>query len=375
MEHQTKFSNITPSIISKFGRNLHLKPNHPVEIMKQSILSYFESLNDYDFKVFETLSPFVSTQNNFDKLLIPPDHPARSKSDTYYVNENTVLRTHTSAHQNELFTAGHKNFIVVGDVYRKDEIDRSHYPIFHQIEVIGYVGDIEDSDPQKELIKVLNGLMEFLFPNCKYRVNKDYFPFTHPSFEYEVQMEGKKDWMEICGCGVVHKQILENNGLEQDKYWALGLGLDRLCMIFTEMADIRYLWSEHPKFLNQYKDGKLVVFEPYSELEKITKDISFFIPESQIDDFEDKKKGGKKWTREIDFFQIIRDMSNDLIEEVKLKDIFYHPKKQMFTRMYRLAFSPIDPSFKDPGKFTKMCNEIMRQVSKNVSQLKLEMRS
>ena len=351
------YSNIPPSIEAKIGRNLHLQKNHPVEIMKRKLFDYFKTLDGYDFDYFDNLSPFVSIENNFDKLLISKDHPARSKSDTYYINENTVLRTHTSAHQNDHLAEGLENFLVVGDVYRKDEIDKSHYPVFHQMEGVGKVP--EGVNPKKELFNVLNGLVEYLFPGCKYRVNDDYFPFTEPSFEYEVEYNG--DWLEILGCGVVHKDILKNNGLE-GQYWAWGIGLERLVMLMFEVPDIRYLWSEHPRFLDQFASGEVVKFKPYSELPTLYKDISFWIPENKIvDDNKEKDEKGepiKRWLDENDFFEMAREKFGDWAEEIKMLDQFYHPKKNMTSRMYRTVFSPIDPGLKDPATFGSMCNKM-----------------
>jgi phenylalanyl-tRNA synthetase alpha chain len=86
------------------------------------------------FAVFDNLNPVVTTQQNFDSLLVPDDHVSRSASDTYYVNSETLLRAHTSAHQADLIRSGLDAFLVVGDVYRRDEIDSSHYPVFHQME-------------------------------------------------------------------------------------------------------------------------------------------------------------------------------------------------------------------------------------------------
>ena len=100
-------------------------------------------------------------------------HPARSKTDTYYVNEKEVLRTHTSAHQNQLLSQNYKSFIVTGDVYRKDEIDARHYPIFHQMEIFTLIDD--SLDPEIELKKILSGLITYLFPNSDFRFNPDYF--------------------------------------------------------------------------------------------------------------------------------------------------------------------------------------------------------
>ena len=129
-------SNITPSIQAKIGRNLHNQKNHPLEIIKSKIYEFFSE----DFGKFDDFNPIVNIEDNFDKLLIEKDHPSRGMSDTYYVDENKVLRTHTSAHQNELMESGHRKFLVTGDVYRKDEIDSSHYPVFHQMEGVWVYG-------------------------------------------------------------------------------------------------------------------------------------------------------------------------------------------------------------------------------------------
>ncbi|VDQ01402.1 unnamed protein product [Trichobilharzia regenti] len=86
------------------------------------------------FSLYDHLSPVVTVRQNFDSLLIPPDHPSRLRTDTYYLNETTVLRSHTSAHQLDLLSSGLNAFLVVGDVYRRDDIDSLHYPVFHQLE-------------------------------------------------------------------------------------------------------------------------------------------------------------------------------------------------------------------------------------------------
>jgi len=129
MNQITSYSNIPKNVLQKIGFNLHNKQNHPICIMKEHIYKHFPNCTTFD-----DLSPIVSVEDNFDKLLIPKDHPARSKTDTYFVNETEVLRTHTSAHQNNLLAQGYKNFLVTGDVYRKDSVDKYHYYTFHQME-------------------------------------------------------------------------------------------------------------------------------------------------------------------------------------------------------------------------------------------------
>lgn len=353
MDQFTEFSNVAPSVKAKIGRNLHLLDNHPISIIKNHIYKYFNSFGR-DFQIFDDLSPFVKIEDNFDKLLIPKDHPARSKSDTYYVNENTVLRTHTSAHQNQLLEKGLRNFLVTGDVYRKDEIDHCHYPVFHQMEG---VGQIKSDTPKEDLLKVLTGLVEHLFPGCKYRVNDDYFPFTDPSFEIEVEYNGK--WLEILGCGIVHKDILKNNNVEEP-LWAFGLGLERLCMILFNIPDIRYFWSTHDRFLNQFKEGEIVEFKRYSLLPEIPRDISFWLVEENI--------VGDNWTEENDFFEIVRGIVGDWVEKVELMDKFSRTKgdKAEYSRMYRITYSPIDPELKDGNDFKMKVTEIQNKVRESV---------
>lgn len=170
---QSQFrSNITPGLLEKVGRNLHLQRNHPLNILKRKIEQYFaQAFPAGEFRFFDNLPPKVTTVANFDQLLVPKgsyfsrfswlcvtDHVSRRLSDTFYFDENTILRCHTSAHQTELMRQGNMAFLVIGDCYRRDEvcsvlfccvccvlcrslllllllqIDATHYPVFHQVE-------------------------------------------------------------------------------------------------------------------------------------------------------------------------------------------------------------------------------------------------
>jgi phenylalanyl-tRNA synthetase alpha chain len=355
------YTNIPKSIHDKIGKNLHNLKNHPIEIIKQHIYTYFNTL-PYKFDIFDALPPYTSTVNNFDKLLIPINHPARSKSDTYYLNENTVLRTHTSCHQNDLLASGHTNFLVTGDVYRKDEIDKYHYPIFHQME--GVIKVEKEEVAKQELLNILTGLVNYLFPGCKYRVSDDYFPFTEPSFEIEVYYNDK--WVEILGCGIMHQQILKNNNLEGKSYVAFGLGLERLAMILFCIPDIRYLWSTDSRFIDQFKEGKIVKFIPYSDLPSQYNDISFWIKDGGVKD--------GRWLIENDFYELLRDTCGEWIESVELKDSFVHPKTGKCSKMYRIMYSPNDGSLKNPAEFTRVCNELQEAVRSNIGKLDIVLR-
>ncbi|KAL2117238.1 hypothetical protein VTJ04DRAFT_9406 [Mycothermus thermophilus] len=124
--------NVSPTVLSLTSRKLHLQKDHPVSITRKIIESVFPSPT---YRYYNSFDPVVSTYENFDSLGFPPDHPGRARTDTYYINQTTLLRTHTSAHEAELFrtnTSG--GYLISADVYRRDEIDRSHYPVFHQME-------------------------------------------------------------------------------------------------------------------------------------------------------------------------------------------------------------------------------------------------
>jgi phenylalanyl-tRNA synthetase alpha chain len=330
-------SNIPPKILTLIGRNLHRTPHHPLSLIREHI---FACPLFQDFLTFDDLPPKVTTENCFDLLLIPKDHPCRRKTDTYYFDENTVLRTQTSAHQNELLLTGHEKFLVSGDVYRKDEIDRTHYPVFHQMEGLKICPD--DVDPKEDLISTLTQLVEYLFPGCEHRFNPDFFPFTDPSFEVEVMFNGK--WLEILGCGVIQPAILKHCGFEGRRGWAFGLGLERLAMILYKIPDIRLFWTEDARFLNQFQEGAKV-FTPYPVLPNITKDISFWTPEDYA---------------ENDFFEQAREHFGDQIEQLETIDnTFVHPKTGKKSATYRLHFSLLDDSTKDPAVFNERINSLM----------------
>lgn len=132
-------TNVTAKILSKVGCQLHNRPHHPLWLIKERIKdhfyrSYIGRTGNPIFSVHDNLSPVVTVEQNFNSLLIPPDHPSRKKGDNYYLNHTHMLRAHTSAHQKELVRAGLDHFLLAGDVYRRDEIDSSHYPVFHQME-------------------------------------------------------------------------------------------------------------------------------------------------------------------------------------------------------------------------------------------------
>lgn len=316
------FKDAPELIKDKIGRELYQKANHPICIVKDKINDFFSN-----YELLEFRNPMVSIGNNFDNLLIPKEHPGRKESDTFYSgNKNYVLRTHTTAHQTELLKKGLTKFIVTGDVYRRDTIDASHFPVFHQVEGVNILGNVSNEVVIEHLKDTLSGLIKHLFGNdVKYRFIDEYFPFTEPSFEVEVEYKGKE--MEVLGSGVIHKDIMKNCGLEGQNGWAFGMGLERLAMIFFDIPDIRYFWSEDQRFLSQFKAGEFTKFQSYSKYPSATRDISMWVPEGFEENY---------------FFDLVRDFSKNLVEEVSLIDSFTNSKTNRSSKTFRINFCSLD---------------------------------
>lgn len=336
-------NNVPPHIAALVGRGLHTRPNHPIGIVRAKIQEYFATL-PHEYVVYDAEDPIVTTTQCFDDLRIPPDHPGRSPSDTYYVNDETLLRTHTSAHQSEHLRSGADCFLCAGDVYRRDEIDSSHYPAFHQLEGVrlfpeeemakadGLAGDEWTGSDECATISVdlkntLEGLMDHLFGETEKKWSEDYFPFTTPSFELEIKYEG--EWLEVLGCGVIHEEVLQMADRPDRRGWAFGLGLERLAMILFEIPDIRLFWTDDERFHKQFKEGQITKFKPYSKFPPVYKDIAFWIPEGFV---------------ENDFFEMARGIAGDIVERMELIDEFTNPKKGKTSKCYRITYRSMDRS-------------------------------
>eukprot|EP00274_Cyanoptyche_gloeocystis_P007606 CAMPEP_0196659988 /NCGR_PEP_ID=MMETSP1086-20130531/37588_1 /TAXON_ID=77921 /ORGANISM="Cyanoptyche gloeocystis , Strain SAG4.97" /LENGTH=357 /DNA_ID=CAMNT_0041994189 /DNA_START=305 /DNA_END=1375 /DNA_ORIENTATION=+ len=318
-------NNVSPNIVEKVGVNLHQRPNHPLSIIKNKIQEYFESAYPGVFSFCDDLVPVVTIKANFDELLIPEDHVSRNPNDTYYIDNERLLRCHTSAHQTELLRQGLRAFLATGDVYRRDSIDATHYPVFHQMEGVRI---FEPSDweskgmsavefAEAELKQTLEGLVRAVFGDVEMRWVDAYFPFTDPSFELEIFF--KEQWLEVLGCGVVQQKILENCGLGDKKGWAFGLGLERLAMVLFGIPDIRLFWTDDKRFTEQFQDGKITKFKSFSKYPPCYKDISFWI--------------SPEFT-ENNLCEIVRGCGGDIVEKVELIDSFTNPKKGKTSHCY-----------------------------------------
>jgi len=289
----------------------------PINTMVDRILASQEFSS---FDVIET-PEIVSVDIGFDLFDFPADHPARSKSDTYYVDDKHILRTQTTvmwyyylqqAEIKERMARGEPvGCFSFGKVYRKDEIDRHHMNLFHQLDGWYLAPKDKEVIGKEELQKVLTSIAKAVFgESVEGRFNPDTFPYTDPSIEMEIKKDEK--WIEVLGSGVVKGSVLEKFGVDSTKWngWAFGFGLERLAIVSMDLPDIRLLWSEDERVKKQLILGNK--FKEVSKFPPVVRDISFVVDNNFIPN---------------DYFDAIRDVGGDLVEEVHLLDKYENTEK------------------------------------------------
>lgn len=233
---------------------------HPINTVLDDMIDIFQSMG---FDVVD--GPEVETDRyNFELLNVPADHPARDMQDTFYLAENLLLRTQTSATQIRTMEQRKPpiRMICPGRVFRADEVDATHSPVFHQVE--GLV--VDEGVTMCDLKGVLEQFAHEIYgPDTKVKFRPSFFPFTEPSVEVDVSCSecgGKgcrvckgSGWIEILGAGMVHPKVLAGCGIDPEKYsgFAFGIGLDRLTTTRYKISDIRLLFENDKRFLKQFQ--------------------------------------------------------------------------------------------------------------------------
>jgi phenylalanyl-tRNA synthetase alpha chain len=282
------------------------------EVVKKA--SAVKSLAGFDVIQIPEIIP---THIMFDLFNMPPEHPARSKSDTYYIDETHVLRTHDTVFwyyylnhpeiQKRIANKESLGAICYGKVYRKDEIDSRHMNVFHQFGAWYITPDDKQTITADDLKTTLSDIARNVF-GTNFRFYEHNFPYTDPSFEMEAEIDGK--WVEMVGSGLVRKSVLKNMGLEGYNGWAFGFGLERLAIANMSLPDIRLLWSEDERVKKQLKLGHK--FVEVSKYPPITRDISFVVNNDFVPN---------------NYFDLIREIGGDIIEQVELLDKYENEKK------------------------------------------------
>ena len=233
---------------------------HPINLVMDLATSIFEEIG-YEAVTGPDDSPEIENDFfNFEALGMPYDHPARDMQDTFYINKTGVLgndtlllRTHTSAVQIRQMEKRVPPFKIVapGRVYRKDDVDATHFPVFHQVEILA-IDEIGKLTVPHLLGTVKYFLQKMFGPDIEVKYRASYFPFTEPSMEVDVFFRGR--WLEVLGCGMVDPVVLEAVGLDPTKYsgFAAGFGVERFAMIMHNIKDIRLFWENNLDFLTQF---------------------------------------------------------------------------------------------------------------------------
>jgi phenylalanyl-tRNA synthetase alpha chain len=298
------------------------------------------------FKGFDDIEipEIVPAPISFDLFDFPATHPARSTSDTYYVDAKNILRTHDTVFWyyylnhpviKERIAKGEKlGALCYGKVYRKDEIDRRHMNIFHQM---GGWYLVPESEPLtiEDLKDALSQVVKSVFgPETTFRFNPDTFPYTDPSLEVEVGVTGAaahaagSEWIEILGAGMPKANVLAKMNVVGYHGWAFGFGLERLAIIGTEVPDIRLFWSEDERVKKQLKLGQK--FVEVSKYPPVVRDISFIVGKDFIPN---------------NYFDLVREVLGDTAEQVALLDTYENEAKLGAGKVsyaYRITYRSLD---------------------------------
>ena len=233
---------------------------HPINVVLNDLLNIFTGMG---FEAVE--GPEIEYDHfNFELLNLPKNHPARDAQDTFYIDDNVVLRTHTSPVQARIMTTRKPPIRIIspGRVYRADEVDATHSPVFHQIE--GLV--IDENISIGDLKGTLDTFAQRLYgPGVTTRFRPSFFPFTEPSAEVDLtcaacggkgcRMCKGTGWIEVLGAGMVNPKVLEMCGIDSKKYsgFAFGMGVERLTILKYNVPDMRYLYENDLRFLSQFR--------------------------------------------------------------------------------------------------------------------------
>jgi len=339
--------------------DLTKKENSPVKILVDQItkLSRFANFDLVDFP------RIITVEQCFDLLNMPKDHPSRKETDTYYLDDTYILRTHTTAFWSfylkdqevlkRLEKEGSVQALSMGIVFRKDEIDRSHYPAFHQIDGLLVCKKSQKIITQEDLKNAQVDLAKGIFgQDIEYKFIDDSFPYTIQSLEMNIKFNG--EWMEVNGAGLVSPVVLKNFGLDPEIYngWAFGFG-DRLAMIKMGIPDMRILWSNDPRITSQFTN----INSKYKEVSKypeISRDISFIIDKN---------------INLNNYYEIVRDFAENLIEEVKLIDSYEDEKKfgkDKKSYTFRIVYRSLERTLKN-GEINKIQEKIRNKTKQELS--------
>lgn len=342
--NEDEWTNITAKAQKYLRRKMHNEQNHPLFILQLAICKYFnEQVLDNNgqplLKTYDNLDPVRTTQQNFDDLLIPENDPIRHKSECFYLDKQHLLRSHLAAHHTDVLRSGIENFLLVGDVYRRDLINPNHSALFHELNVVRTIraGDNEIigtnifekdevamDNPKRpsytpaaieymehDLKTTWANLLQHLFKkSIDHRWIETESLLAGPCWDLEIM--NKQRNMKILRSGIMRNEFLTKCGVTKAISWNFSLGLERLAMMLFNIPDTRLFMSKDSGFLNQFHSLKPLHRIKYrhfiNDAKLHTLDISFWLPENvKHDDFNVK-----------DYHDLIRTLGGDNVEQVSL---------------------------------------------------------
>lgn len=247
-ELSSKYDNIDTTLDPP---KMNVGARHPVSITKNKIIDIFSRIG---FTISEG-PEIVDDWHNFTALNFPADHPAKDMQDTFFIQRDpdVLLRTHTSSIQvQEMETKPLPiRTISIGRVYRNETITYKSHVQFHQVEGLYVDKEVSFADLKQTLFYFVQ---QFFGDDYEVQFRPSYFPFTEPSAEMDIRPKGTKKWMEILGCGMVDPNVLENCGINSQEYtgFAFGMGIERMSMLRYGIDDIRVLYDNDLRFLEQF---------------------------------------------------------------------------------------------------------------------------
>lgn len=326
---------IPKSILNKTAKIFFTKKNNPICVVKDLL---HKSIKGYT--LFEDTNPYVSVEHNFDSLLFSPTHPARSLG--FYKDEKYLLRTHMAAHLFGRIKLGYEKFLSCGDVYSKEnKISRTSYPVSHQMDCFSIVNGEFPSTAMRNLMK---SIMVYLFgKTTKYRFLEEelgsdvHFPYTIHASQIEVEFinkdTGEISWIKVMSGGVVHPEIMEKACKKNEQAFTFSIDLDHLAMKLFNIPDIRLIWSEDVRFSNQFESGRLSTYSAFAKYPVCYfRDIALW----ETSDFNIN-----------DMLFIIRDVSNDMVEEVYPLDFRSNNNLGKKSLSYRIKYRHVAKSLID----------------------------
>lgn len=339
--NEDEWTNITTKAQKYLRRKIYNEQNHPLSILQLAISNYFnEQVLDNNgqplFQTYDNLDPVTTPEKNFDDLLIPENAAIRHQSECFYLNKQHLLRSHLAAHHADILKTGIENFLLVGDVYRRDLIDPNHSALFHELNAVRTIrdGDISTSIFEKDGLATDNlmrssytpaaieymehdlkttwtNLLQHLFKkSVDHRWIETESLLASPCWDLELTSKQRK--IKILRSGIMRSEFLIKCGVTNAISWNFSLGLERLAMMLFDIPDIRLFMSKDSGFLNQFYSLKPLHQIKYrnflSEAKLHTLDISFWLSENvKHDEFNIK-----------DYLDLIRTMGGDNVEQVSL---------------------------------------------------------